>query len=74
MNVPIAQQPPKAVMTETQAAEYLQLSPRTLQSWRVSGDGPRFFKAGRNVRYRLTELESWIEAQSASHTSEVSAR
>ena len=34
------------------AADYLGLSPRTLDGYRVSGDGPAFHRFGNRVRYR----------------------
>jgi excisionase family DNA binding protein len=53
--------PPEPLLTEEQAAEYLQLSQRALQSWRTRGNGPRYVKiSGRAVRYRRTDLDQWI--------------
>ena len=40
------------------AAAYLDLSPRTLDGYRVSGEGPAFHRFGNRVRYRRTDLES----------------
>lgn len=53
---------PDALLTEAQAAQVLGLSIRTLQSWRCRGDGPAFVRAGRAVRYRKTEINSWVDA------------
>lgn len=37
---------------------------RTVRAWRYQGKGPRGYNfGGRNVRYDLTEVERWIEAQ-----------
>jgi predicted DNA-binding transcriptional regulator AlpA len=52
------------------AARRLLLSARTLERWRVSGTGPRWVKAGRSVRYREADLESWIAARVVQSTSE----
>lgn len=47
--------------TEQQAADHLQLKPRTLQAWRVRGGGPRFVRISqRCIRYRLIDLDKWI--------------
>ena len=46
--------------TTQQAAEYLSLSPNTLNRWRWSGDGPDFCRFGRAVRYRRADLDDWI--------------
>ena len=47
---------------ETQAADFLCQSVRTLQKWRVSGFGPHFYKPGRSVRYRRRDLLVWVES------------
>jgi phage terminase Nu1 subunit (DNA packaging protein) len=51
-----------ALLNEVQAAEFLDLSIRTLQAWRVRSAGPPFVKAGRAVRYRRRDLIDWIDA------------
>ena len=59
-----------AALTENEAAELLGLSPRTLQSWRVRGGGPRFCKIGRAVRYRRHFLIEFLEARTVTTTTE----
>ncbi len=57
-----------------QAAEYLGgLQPNTLEGWRVSGKGCRFIKIGRLVRYRVEDLDAYLEAHTRTSTSQVSA-
>jgi predicted DNA-binding transcriptional regulator AlpA len=52
------------VLTEAKAARYLGISGAALRLWRSEGKGPRYFKAGEKlVRYRRTDLDSWIEAR-----------
>ena len=58
------------LLNETQAADYLGLSVRTLQAWRVRGGGPQYSKLCRAVRYSRDELTNWVAAQSRSHTSQ----
>ncbi|AGI68680.1 hypothetical protein OAN307_c31460 [Octadecabacter antarcticus 307] len=58
------------LVTETEAANLLCQSKRTLQKWRVIGYGPDHYKIGRNVRYRLDDLNAWINSRRRSHTSE----
>lgn len=49
-----------------EAAERLRLSPRTLDRWRISGDGPPFVRLGRRaVAYRVADLEQWITANTS---------
>lgn len=62
---------PSPLMTETQAAEYLSLTNRALQAWRCQGRGPRFVKiSARAVRYRLEDLERWVEERLRRSTSD----
>jgi len=43
------------------AAAVLDLSPRTLEAYRIYGGGPPFCRPhGRLVRYRLEDLEAWM--------------
>ena len=46
-------------MGTRELAAYLKLSPRTLDRYRVSGDGPPFHKFGNRVRYLRTDVEAW---------------
>ncbi len=48
--------PPKAWLTPDETADYLSVSPRTLENWRRAGDGPPHFKAGHLVRYAVADL------------------
>jgi hypothetical protein len=57
-------------LNTVKAAEFLYLSPRTLEKWRVIGGGPRFRKHGRRVVYRLEELETWSESRECETTSD----
>ncbi len=59
---------PDSLLTEAQASHLLNLSVRTLQAWRGQGRGPRFVRAGRAVRYRSTDLVSWIKEQTITPT------
>ena len=54
----------------TLAAGYLGLSRRTLDGYRVSGDGPAFHRFGNRVRYRMADLEAWAGERRATTTAE----
>ena len=57
-------------LTNNEAAEFLRLSPRTLEKQRVIGGGPRFRKFGRRVMYAVVDLETWADARSFEMTSD----
>jgi Helix-turn-helix domain len=62
--------PTARYLSNSEAAEFLRLSPRTLEKQRVIGGGPRFRKFGRRVMYALVDLESWADARSFGMTSD----
>jgi excisionase family DNA binding protein len=72
-SIEIEKQPP-GLLYEQEAAHFLSLSVRTLQAWRVRGGGPRFCKIGRAVRYRRSDLATWVDAQIRTSTSDAGER
>ena len=58
------------VMDEHEAAGRLGLSVRTLQRWRVTGQGPTFRKLGKRVAYTPADLEAFLERAARSSTSD----
>jgi len=70
--------PADRYLTTAEAAEFLRLSPRTLERLRVEGTGPRFMKAGRGKRarvlYCLRDVRDWLEGKSYLSTSEYKAK
>ena len=67
---------PEPFVTEPDAAAFLKVSERTLQRWRVeppAGGAPRFFKIGKRVAYRLSDLARWAETRAFESTSEIDA-
>jgi hypothetical protein len=48
------------LLSTVAAAEYLQLSARTLEKFRVTGGGPPYHKLGRLVRYLVRDLDGWV--------------
>ena len=57
-------------MSNDEAANLLDLSPRTLERFRLEGRGPSYFKFGRVVRYRRSTTLKWAEAQLRTSTSD----
>lgn len=69
MNTPTASHSPaRRLDTEREAAAYLNVSPRTLQAWRLRGGGPAFVKLGNAVRYDRTALDRFIESSTRANT------
>ena len=61
---------PARYLTNDEAANFLRLSPRTLEKQRVIGGGPRFRKFGRRVMYAVLDLDAWADARSFEATSD----
>jgi excisionase family DNA binding protein len=55
-------------LTRQKAADYLNIKKSTLESWAHKGGGPAFVKFGRSVRYRISDLENYIESQTRKNT------
>ncbi|MDU5248074.1 MAG: helix-turn-helix domain-containing protein [Varibaculum cambriense] len=49
-----------AAMSCSDAARYLNLRPGTLANQRSRGVGPRYYKLGRRVVYRVADLDAWL--------------
>ena len=61
--------PPRYLDTR-HAADYLGISPSTLNRMRVTGEGPRYAKAGRRVIYDPEDLNAWVEERKRRFTGE----
>ena len=59
-NLTVAQ--PTELIDEVTLAARLGVSRSTLQSWRYAGRGPRFIKLGRMVRYRNSDVDAYLHA------------
>ncbi len=44
-------------------AAYLGIPEATMHQWRHKGVGPRGYRVGRHVKYRLSEIDAWLEQQ-----------
>lgn len=61
---------PQQLLMTAEAAEFLRISKPHLEKCRVYGGGPRFVRLGRSVRYRIEDLQAWVEAGVVESTSE----
>ena len=50
------------LLTTKEAAQYLGLASTTLDKWRLVGKGPSFMRFGRTVRYRQSDLDAYMAA------------
>lgn len=62
--------PLKTLHDEVQEAARLNISRRTLQTWRLRGGGPPFIKVGSAVRYDPTQTDAWLNARTVQSTSQ----
>jgi predicted DNA-binding transcriptional regulator AlpA len=55
------------LLNTEQAAKILQVTPATLMVWRSTKRYPlKFVRVGRNVRYRSSDLEAFLDARTQS--------
>ena len=61
---------PKRILRTVEAAEYVGLSPSTLEKLRSKNVGPPFIRlGGRAVGYDLRDLDAWLDGQRHQSTS-----
>jgi hypothetical protein len=59
------------LLTQKQAADFLNVSPRTLESWRRKRTGPRYTRySNRCLRYSERELADWLASRANRETEE----
>lgn len=61
------------ILDTAEAAAHVRLSPVTLERLRCKGDGPRYAKLGKSVRYRRGDLDEWVASRLLNSTSEEAA-
>ena len=60
--------PPPAgdeLLTISEVAAIVRAPIATMRYWRHLGTGPRSFRLGRRVVYRVGDLQAWIETQAS---------
>lgn len=50
-------------LNQTELAARWTISPRTLERWRFTGEGPQFIKIGGRVAYRVQDVEAYEAEQ-----------
>jgi predicted DNA-binding transcriptional regulator AlpA len=56
---------PQELLTLPELAEYLKVSPLTIREWRKRQIGPVASLVNGRLRWRLADVDSWIERESA---------
>lgn len=64
----------ESLLNEQQVAEILGLACATLRKWRCTGEGPKFRKIGRAIRYRVEDIQAFIDSRGFENTSQVIMR
>ena len=62
------------LLTVQEAAGVLRCSVSSLNKWRLTGSGPPFVRVGSRVRYRTSDLNTYIAGRTVTSTSEKSRR
>ena len=52
---------PSTAAATSSVAVFLGIPLATIYRWRSRGDGPRGIRVGRHVRYRVEEVERWLD-------------
>ena len=55
-------------LNQVELAARLKISPRTLERWRWTGEGPAFLKIGGRVIYRLEDVEAYEDGRRCEST------
>jgi predicted DNA-binding transcriptional regulator AlpA len=53
----------EALLEEHDVARITGLSLASVRRWRLVGQGPRFLKLGRAVRYQGEDLAAWLDSR-----------
>lgn len=61
---------PQGTLNTAEAAARLGLAVSTVEKLRLTGDGPKYLKLGRAVRYRVDTIDAWLSAREVSSTSQ----
>ena len=67
---PVPVRETRPLLTTAEAAHHVRLSRRTLERYRVTGEGPEFLKIGRLVFYEESSLDEWLEPKRRRSTSD----
>lgn len=50
------------LISEHEVARILNIAPKTLQSWRQNGFGPKYLKlSNKTIRYKTEDIQNWLQ-------------
>ena len=52
------------ILTPKEVSQYIGIGIHTLALYRIYGNGPKYLKLGRVVRYKLGDILDWIDRES----------
>jgi excisionase family DNA binding protein len=53
------------LLSTEEVARILVVPVNTLYCWRYKGTGPKAYRVGKHLRYRLTDVLSWLEGMTS---------
>ncbi len=56
------------LLNTSELAKYLGVNDSTLRQYRIKGNGPTYIKIGHLVRYKISDIEEWLNNLSKKHT------
>jgi predicted DNA-binding transcriptional regulator AlpA len=68
MTLKLAPEAADVLLAAREVAPQLGVSEGNLAQWRYNGTGPKFVKLGRLVRYRQSDVQAFIDANTRSNT------
>ena len=60
-------------VTPKELAEELRVPLSSVYRWNSNETGPTPIKVGKHIRYRRTDVDAWLEANTGERTADVSA-
>ena len=56
------------IVTSNEFADSIDHSPRTVQRWRTTGEGPAYIKLGKRVFYQRSVIQAWLRGKTIANT------
>ena len=61
------------LLTPKQLAELFAVNENTIAKWRVQGNGPKFVKIQRHIRYAANDVDHWMNERTFESTTAADA-